>query len=147
MGAKVKLVPVRAVPPPKEELENGYRQTIELTGNGNLLCYEGFFGRWFRSSEVCVREAVAKYIDLYNGDEFREGEYVNFNDLYALLGIASTHIGAEYGYATNPDYKVTMEFDIVRIPEDENFEGMNEEVLVIEPAGNWSYPMECYMEV
>ena len=144
MEAKVrpraKMVPIPAKP--VAEIEKSFRPTIEITGNGNLLCYEGFFGRWFRSSEDCVREAVDKFMQLY-----AEGNYINYNDLYSLLNIAVTHAGNEYGYSPSEDYRCNMEFDIVRVPEDENFEGMKEEVLVLEPAGRYSYPFDCYMEV
>ena len=144
MEAKVRprarMVPIPAKP--VAEIEKSFRPTIEITGNGNLLCYEGFFGRWFRSSETCVREAVDKFMQLY-----AEGNYINYNDLYSLLNIAITHAGNEYGYSQSEDYHCDMEFDIVRIPEDENFEGMKEEVLVLEPAGRYSYPIDCYMEV
>lgn len=134
------MVPIPAKP--VAEIEKSFRPTIEITGNGNLLCYEGFFGRWFRSSENCVREAVDKFMQLY-----AEGNYINYNDLYTLLNIAVTHAGNEYGYSPSEDYRCDMEFDIVRIPEDENFEGMKEEVLVLEPAGRYSYPIDYYMEV
>ncbi len=137
---KVRLAPIRVIP--NREIAKSFLPTIEITGNGNLLCYEGFFGRWFRSSEVCVREAIAKFVDLYE-----QGNYLNYNDLYSLFNIAVTHVGNEYGYSASEDYKCDLEFDITRIPADENFEGMNEEVLVIEPAGNYCYPFDCYMEV
>lgn len=137
---RARMIPI----PAKQvaEIEKSFRPTIEITGNGNLLCYEGFFGRWFRSSENCVREAMDKFMQLY-----AEGNYINYNDLYSLLNIAVTHAGNEYGYSPSEDYRCDMEFDIVRIPEDENFEGMHEEVLVLEPAGRYSYPIDCYMEV
>lgn len=137
---RARMIPIPAKPVAK--IEKSFRPTIEITGNGNLLCYEGFFGRWFRSSENCVREAVDKFMQLY-----AEGNYINYNDLYSLLNIAVTHAGNEYGYSPSEDYRCDMEFDIVRIPEDENFEGMKEEVLVLEPAGRYSYPIDCYMEV
>ena len=137
---RARMVPIPAKPVAK--IEKCFRPTIEITGNGNLLCYEAFFGRFFRSSENCIREAVDKFMQLY-----AEGCPINYNDLYSLFNIATTHAGAEYGYSPNEDYRVDLQFDIVRVPADENFEGMEEEVLTIEPAGSWCYPYECYMEV
>lgn len=137
---KARMVPIPARP--SADILKCLKPTVEITGNGDLLCYEGFFGRWFRSSEACVREAVDKFRQYYD-----DGNYINYNDLYSLLNIATTHAGNEYGYSQNEDYRSDMEFDIIRIPADENFEGMHEEVLVLEPAGRYSYPIDCYMEV
>ena len=137
-----RMVPIPTLP--FESIERLLKPSIEITGNGNLLCYEGFSGRWFRSAEACVREAVDKFTQLYS-----EGNYICWNDLYSLLGIAVTHFGNKYGYSGNKDYRncEKLEFDITRIPKDENFEGIGEEVLVLEPADDWCYPFDFYMEV
>ena len=139
---KARMVPIPLKPIP--DIDNCLRPTVEITGDGNLLCYEGFSGRWFRSSESQVQQAADEFSKLY-----AEGNYICWNDLYALLHIAVTHFGNRYGYAGNDDYRncETLDFDITRIPADENFEGMGEEVLVIEPATEYCYPYDFYMEV
>lgn len=136
----LELVPIPLLS--QEEVEKRMRPTIELTGNGDELCFEGYFGRWFRSSEKAVRKAVADY-----RDDYEHGHCLSYNDLYHKLNIAETHVGDEFGYSPSEDYKSEMEFDIVRVPADEHFEGMDEEVIVIEPASQYSYPMLSYMEV
>lgn len=73
--------------------KDGDKFPAELTGNGDLLCYEGYSGRWFRSSEEAVKEAEEEY-----NRRFKEGEYLSFNDLYELLGIEHSHFGWQFGY-------------------------------------------------
>ena len=65
----------------------------EETGKGKLLCYEGYSGRWFRSEEDDVVEAITEFSDRY-----KHGKNLCFNDLYELLGIESTHFGWQYGF-------------------------------------------------
>lgn len=111
----------------------------ETTGNGDLLCFEGYSGRWFRSDEESVRKAI-RTLD----ERFRDGEYLCLNDFYELLGIEPTHFGHQFGWAANEDYydykrdgiaiKATFMNDLSR----------NEPVLAIEI---FTYPMECWMEV
>lgn len=117
--------------------------SVEETGYGDTLCYEGFSGRWFRSSEVAVASAIDRFKDRWN-----KGEYLAYNDFYSELGIGLTHFGNEFGYANNPDY-YDGELDI----EAETVEGwspyddgriINEEVIVIDI---YTYPMQCWMEV
>ena len=117
---------------------------VEETGRGDLLCFEGYSGRWFRSSETAVSAALTRF-----KQRWESGEYLNLNDLYAELGISSTHFGNEYGWANNADYydcNIDISTDIV-----EGWDGgvkngriINEEVLIIEI---WTYPMEGWMEV
>lgn len=86
--------------PPKNACE-----TIEDTGNGDLLCFEAYTGRIFRSSEEAVIDAQDKLIEQYL-DEEDNGEfgYASYNDFYYYLGIRQTQFGHEYGWANNEDY-------------------------------------------
>ena len=121
--------------------------SVEETERGDLLCFEGWSGRWFRSSE----EAVHRAFDELN-ERFCEGEYVCLNDLYELLGIAKTHFGNRFGWAANPDYydsPIDWEgtlFDAGTFVIEENAESpvVNEDVYAIDI---FTYPMECWMEV
>lgn len=138
-----RLTPIKLRP--LEEVERYLKPTIEETGHGNLLCYDGFSGRFFRASEDWVREAL----DKFNNEYVECKNYICWNDLYELLGISVTHFGNRYGYAANMDYRNCdmLDFDITLVGREENFEGMDEDVLIFEPAHEWAYPYDFYMEV
>ena len=71
----------------------------EPTGNGDLLCYEAYSGRLFRSSREAVDEAMQKWDELWEA-----GNSLCFNDLYELLDIEDTRFGWEHGYPNDPDW-------------------------------------------
>ncbi|MBO7450874.1 MAG: hypothetical protein J6U54_10950 [Clostridiales bacterium] len=80
-------------------------QTIEETGNGDLLCFEAYTGRIFRSSEEAVTDAqdklIAQYLDEEDNGEFG---YASYNDYYHYLNICQTQFGHEYGWVNNEDW-------------------------------------------
>lgn len=82
-------------------------QTIEDTGNGKLLCIEGYSGRLFWSSEEAVRDAVQKFKNLFEQDR-----NVCLNDFYELLGIEKTHFGHQFGWVCDEDYSGTSGDDL-----------------------------------
>ena len=86
--------------PPKNRL-----CTIEETGEGDLLCFEAYTGRIFRSSEEAVTKAedklIEQYLDEEDGGEFG---YANYNDFYYYLKIRENQFGHEYGWTNNEDY-------------------------------------------
>lgn len=101
---------------------------IELTRHGNLLCYEKAGGRWFRSSQWYVEDALAQIQGL-----FENNICVSLNDLYELLDIYTTNRGSLYGW----NYAIhggmgNMLFTVTLI--DNNFMTMDEPVLVISPT-------------
>jgi hypothetical protein len=120
--------------------------SVEETDRGDQLCFEAYSGRWFRSDKLAVDKAVAEF-----KKRFEDGDYLCFNDLYQLLGIAETHFGFQVGYANSPDYYDDVP-DIQAFMVEPNDRGMkqvfgkliNESVYVIE---TFTYPMECWMEV
>lgn len=117
-------------------------ECVELTGNGDLLCIEGYSGRWFRSSEEAVAKAEEQFNELFNTNE-----YVSLNDFYRLLGIEETHFGYQFGWAKSPDYYDSdIEFENTLIDNYEDGMGRRrgEPVLVIDI---YDYPMECWQEV
>ena len=109
--------------------------SVEWTGKGALLCFEGYSGRLFYSSRESVEEAER----IFN-DRFAEGDYLSLNDLYKLFGISETHFGEQYGWAANSDY-----YDgPIEFRNTETVTDHGEKMLVIEI---FTYPMECWMEV
>lgn len=91
-------------------------QTIEDTGNGKLLCIEGYSGRLFWSSEEAVRDAVRKFNELY-----AQNKYVCLNDFYELLGIETSHFGHQFSWAYGSDFYGEESLDIqVEVVPDKN---------------------------
>ena len=112
--------------------------SVEDTGNGEILCLEGYSGRYFYSSFLAVDEALRIW-----SDAFSKGEYVCFNDLYKLLGIAETHFGWQYGYPANEDYynfKEGIEYECNYIHDPT----LDRPIYCIDI---YLYPMECWLEV
>lgn len=128
----------------KEVAEDLYSPTsVEETGNGSLLCYESYSGRWFRSSERAVERAekvLNRRFDAGNG------KYLCLNDFYTLLGMAETHFGFEFGWAANKDYyDGDIFFENALMPAN-SFMNIPEPVLIIELTSR-SYPMQGWQEV
>lgn len=148
---KVRLIPVRAKMPKEEAY---YRPSVEHTGRGDLLCYDGYGGRWFRSSRQAVEEAVDHLLEQYEN-----GEWINYNDLYMLLGMAESDFGEQNGWSPSEDWKVNLGFIIDFATKEEHrknkennpdmrhyFKWIDEDFLIVEPEpGAW--PTGCYWEV
>ena len=125
--------------------------SIELTGNGDLLCFEGYSGRWFRSSAEAVEAAVKRL-----NERFKDGEYLSLNDFYVELGITQTHFGSNRGWvpddhedASNYSPWVLDEIEIELVPCDDlgklpMGQFLDEPVLLIEV---WDHPIECFLEI
>ena len=117
--------------------------SIEATGNGNLLCFEGYSGRQFYSSEEAVREAVGRFQSRF----LEEGEYLSLNDLYEELEISTSHFGHQFGWAANSDYYDTnIDIEVTRLDDYIKPDGTRagEPCLVIDI---YTYPMEGWREV
>lgn len=121
--------------------------SVEETGRGDLLCYDAFGGRWFRSTEVDVRRAIDKVCE-----DFMAGYNVSFNDLYSALGIEETRFGYEFGWVNNPDYyDGPLEFTIDLVEAMVNPDNMggqmatlDEPVLIIDIL---TFPMNGWYEI
>jgi hypothetical protein len=125
--------------------------SIELTGNGDLLCFEGYSGRWFRSSAEAVEAAVKNL-----NKRFKDGEYLSLNDFHEELGITPTHFGSNRGWvpddhedALDRSHWVLDEIEIELVPCDDlgklpMGQFLDEPVLLIEV---WDYPIECFLEI
>lgn len=143
---------------PKKKLNwlRNKHPSIEDTGRGTTLCYEAWGGRLFFSDEGAVREAVDKFVEDY-AEYCRRSEedpaqiyveVVNFNDLYALLGILPTHLGDAWGYNSSPDYARDLVFrvEMVYPTENEIADIFGCQVLIIEPYDDNTYPDYYYRE-
>lgn len=116
----------------------------EETGNGDLLCIEGYSGRMFRSSMSAVDDALARF-----NQRYLTGEYMCLNDLYHYLGILETHFGWQYGWPASDDYLeffrdeggIMFETTLIEDPKD-----FTEPVYCIDIRSE-HYPMECWLEI
>lgn len=71
---------------------------IEYTGNGSVLCYDQFSGRYFYSSP----DDVHKAIEIYTKD-LEDYGLSSVNEFYELLGMAPSKMGDIFGdVAKNP---------------------------------------------
>lgn len=102
-----------------------FRPIIELTGKGNLLCYEECSGRWFRSDKWEVEQGLAELQGLYENLEC-----VNLNDLFSCLHIYDTNRGRIYGW-NKAIHGTGMLFRLNLVQK--GFKTMDEPVLVITP--------------
>ena len=106
-----------------EEKKLNKGQTIEETGHGDVLFFDIYLGRKFRSSLAHV-EWAEKQIN----NDFHSGSYVCMNDFYDYLGIEKTIIGDTLGWPANEDYydyelETPIEFENIKA-EDDNGELM-----------------------
>lgn len=70
-------------------------KSVEETGYGDVLCFEGYSGRWFRSDPKRVDQAINLFRSAYHNGK---GYSCCLNDLYELLGIEKTHFGYQMGW-------------------------------------------------
>lgn len=68
-------------------------QTVIITGNGDMLCYDMMCDRLFRSSAEKIRQAV---LDL--NYSLMEEMWMDLNDLYYSIGLPSTDLGNKVGF-------------------------------------------------
>lgn len=127
--------------------------TVEETGKGQLLCYLGYSGRFFRSDEGCVRDEIDYFIDEYNkscerydadpANEYEEA--LSLNDLYYLLGVTDSYFGHQWVYPNTEEYRVHLKINVKLLKKEDfaqtTFEGITEDVLLIEPDHD-SYPID-----
>ena len=129
--------------PQKEEFKH---QTIETTGNGDLLCIDGYSGRIFRSSKDAVIDAEEKLNELYVDPECG---YCCLNDWYRFLGIEESQFGWDYGWANvQEEYypNEPIEFSNELVTADAPGNNYGEPIFCIDIEEYW-HPMEGWMEV
>ena len=146
----------------KEEPKKIWRyQCVEDTGNGNLLCMEGWSGRLFRSSLDAVEQAQARFndyrdegwdIQARNGDIESYPNALSMNELYDEYGMERTQLGHEYGWPADDDYYPSRRIKFINtlISLDKldpvTKARYNEDLLVIE-FGEGYQPMQCWQEL
>lgn len=79
----------------KEKIEKNPVTTKEVivTEKGNTLCYDGLFGRYFKSDRDAIKRAenaINRHIVSY--------EYASLNDFYRELGLGPVDIGEHLGW-------------------------------------------------
>lgn len=126
----------RLVPLQTTDRTTSFRPIIELTKYGKLLCYEKCGGRWFRSSQWWVEDALAQLQGLYEN----LGE-VNLNELYSLLGLVESNKGRIFGWNSilHGENTILLRVELI----EKNFMTMDEPVLVITPT---VFPEKDYKE-
>jgi hypothetical protein len=76
---------------------------VIITGGGDVLCYDVYTGRYFRSDMETLRQAQ----NGLNYDLLNHG-YASLNDFYNNIGLASTTAGDEVGW--NSDTLLELRF-------------------------------------
>lgn len=146
----------------KEEPKKVWRyQCVEDTGNGSLLCLEGWSGRLFRSSLDAVEQAQARFNDYRdesyniqapNGDTESFPAALSMNELFDEYGMERTQLGHEFGWPADDDYYPTrrIKFMNTLITLDKldpvTRARYNEDLLVIEFEEGYQ-PMQCWQEI
>lgn len=100
------------------------RPVIELTKHGKLLVYEESGGRWFRSSESAVEDALTRFQEFYENNE-----EASLNNVYLHLDIRQTNTGRVNGWNALIHGAHTRLLGTVMYPN--GYKMMNEPVLVI----------------
>lgn len=129
--------------PEKKEFKH---QTIEETGNGDLLCIDGYSGRIFRSSEDAVIDAEEKLISEYLDPECG---YCCLNDWYRFLNIEESQFGWDHGWANvEEEYypNEPIEFSNELVAADAPGNDYGEPIFCIDIEEYW-HPMEGWQEV
>lgn len=119
----------------KREMHYDGGPSIEDTGNGQVLCLEGYSGRLFWSSYTDVENAIVDF-----NKKFIRDRNVCLNDFYELLGIEKTHQGYQFGWVHDPDYyddEIDIQAEIIT----------HERYGEIVAIDVYTYPMECWQEV
>lgn len=69
---------------------------VHITGLGEVLCYDSYTGRYFKSDIEIIRRAQNDI----NAKIIRD-MYASHNDFYTLVGLEKTAFGEEVGWTTN----------------------------------------------
>ena len=118
-----KIIPIKVHP----ENRKPVMPLIEITGAGDLLCYDETTGRWFRSSKNTVNDAVNYINELIKNNPVFDS--LNSRQLLDCLGLHPTNITYQYGWRVS-DISPWDELYSTKY-EEKGFHGMEEPVLVI----------------
>ena len=98
---------------------------IAETGTGDLLCFDTFSGRYFRSSAEAIHAAESKLNKALIG-----GEFVQINDLYYELGLMPLKYGDRFGWEAYGSGVAPV--DIKLTYEAQEFNGKQEAVCILD---------------
>lgn len=77
---------------------------VILTGKGDVLCYDTYSGRYFRSNAETIRQKVN---DL--NEQLMDEYYISLNEFYYMLGLPEVKLGNELGFCIDSG-KLNMKF-------------------------------------
>lgn len=135
------------------------RMVAEETGCGDTLFYDGWSGRFFRSSIEEVLDGIKRFNDIFHSEvklpdgTTIKGCPVSWNDFYDCMHIAQTIQGDEFGYPANEDW-IDLDSDLIK-PDDgivlvteadimTGLRDIGEDIYMIKPAVS---PMNCYEDL
>lgn len=75
--------------------------------NGDVLCFEGFSGRYFYSTREKIRGAENNLIQL-----LRDNQIISLNDYYFEIGLDDTSMGNEMGWSYQDGFKIRVDGDV-----------------------------------
>ena len=90
------------------------KDSIVITGHGNVLFRDYESGRYFRASKDFIDKCVEGFRNALS-DEF----YMSLNDLYALIGLDNTGNGDRVGWASENRNDIRAIYDPANSPWDE----------------------------
>lgn len=94
VGEKKEQVIADQVAKAKLEKDPVQNHEVIITERGNTLCYDGMFGRYFRSDMDAIKRAINNInYAIMSGDM-----YASLNDFYSEIGLKSVDIGDDLGW-------------------------------------------------
>ena len=95
VGEKKEQAIVDQVAKAKLEKDPVQNHEVIITERGNTLCYDGMFGRYFRSDMDTIRGAIRDInYDIVAGSTM----YASLNEFYNRIGLKGVDIGDELGW-------------------------------------------------
>ena len=83
---------------------------VIVTGNGNVLCMDGYSGRYFESTVEKIRQTF-----LSLSTDVQSEMFVSLNDFYAEVGLPQIPLGDDLGWGIDHTNRGLIEFDLVTI--------------------------------
>ena len=105
----------------KEKIENDpvTNKEVIITEKGDTLCYDGLFGRYFKSDAMKIKKAENRVNESILVDAFNAG--VSLNDFYSELGLPPTKLGNTLGWKI--DNLLNIDFSSQIAGEDSLYDG------------------------
>jgi hypothetical protein len=100
------------------------KQNVIITGNGEVLCYDAYTGRYFNSSVDMINKAQ----NAINHQILSDG-YASLGDFYSIIGLDATSITNEVGW--NADKLLEITFSTVLSDDDRPCVSINFSVMPV----------------